>query len=124
MKTAHSSNKKIIIYDGYCPLCNKSISFIQSADKNRKFEFISRYSIEAKKINAIEIDSIILIEGDLVSYKSRAILKIAAELGYPYNMLYIFKFFPESWRNTIYDLVARNRSRWFNSNSSCTLHSE
>jgi predicted DCC family thiol-disulfide oxidoreductase YuxK len=124
MKTALPSNKKIIIYDGYCPLCNKSVSFIHSIDKNRKFEFISRYSDVAKKYKASVIDSIILVDGDLIYYKSQAVLKIGAELGYPYKMVYIFNIFPKSWLNTLYDFVARNRSHWISSTQSCSVHSE
>jgi len=122
--TNQAINKKIIIYDGYCTMCNSSVSFIQSADKSRKFDFLSRYCDEAKKYNATEVDSIILVVDDLVYYKSQAVLKIASELGYPYKIANIFNLFPNTWLNAIYDFVARNRSMWFKSKTTCTLHLE
>lgn len=124
MKTLLLGKKKIIFYDGYCPLCNKFVSFLHSIDKDQKFEFISRYGDEAKKYKASEIDSIILVDGELIYYKSQAVLKIGTELGYPYKMVNIFKVFPQKWLNTLYDFVARNRSRWISSTQSCSVHSE
>jgi predicted DCC family thiol-disulfide oxidoreductase YuxK len=122
MAEINLNSKKTIIYDGYCTMCNSSVSFIQRADKKQKFEFLSRYSDEAKKYKATEIDSIILVDGDLIYYKSQAVLKIASELGYPYKLAFIFKVFPRNWLNVIYDFVARNRHKWFKSKNTCKLH--
>jgi len=115
------NRRKTIIYDGYCTCCNWAVCMIQKADKQDKFEFISRYSDEAKKYNASEIESIILVDGDFVYYKSQAVLKIVSELAYPYRLLKIFKIIPSAWLNVFYDFVASNRKHWFPSNNSCKV---
>ena len=74
--------KKIILFDGVCNLCSKSVSFIIKYDKADKFRFASIQSETGKKIinkYSIDInknDSIILISNDNVSYRSKAVFTI------------------------------------------------
>ena len=52
--------------------------------------------------------------------KSEAVLRIARELP-RWQWTWIFQFIPRVIRDAIYDLVARNRYRWFGRRDACIL---
>ena len=52
--------------------------------------------------------------------KSEAVLRIARELP-RWQRTWVFQFIPRVIRDAIYDLVARNRYRWFGRRDACIL---
>ncbi len=122
--------ESVILFDGWCNLCNSSVQFILRFDKKRKFKFASLQSDSAKelevltKINSSNSNSIVLILGDKYYLKSSAAVRIAKELSFPINLLYIFILVPPVMRDAIYSLIAKNRYSWFGKRPSCTLQSE
>ncbi|MFB3386999.1 thiol-disulfide oxidoreductase DCC family protein [Flavobacterium sp. LAR06] len=121
-------NKKIILFDGVCNLCNKAVQFIIKNDKKDIFRFVTLQSDLGKEIcNYIgvdqnKIDSIILYHpGVAYYYKSSAALEIAEEVGGIYSLISILKIFPEKLRNYVYDYIARNRYKWYGKKESCMI---
>ena len=73
-------------------------------------------------VDQAKIDSIILYNpGVAYYYKSSAVLEIAEDLGGFYSLLFIFKIFPEKFRNYIYDYIAKNRYKWYGKKESCMI---
>lgn len=121
-------NKNIILFDGVCNLCDASVQFIIKHDKKDVFRFVALQSdlgIEIIKyigIDARNIDSIILYKpGIAYYYKSSAALEIAKELGGFFSLVIIFKIIPETFRNKMYDFIAKNRYKWYGKKESCML---
>lgn len=121
-------NKKIILFDGVCNLCNSAVQFIIERDKKDVFRFVALQSDLGKEIcNYIavdfeKIDSIILYEPGIAYYlKSDAALKIATEFNSFYIFLSIFKIFPKGIRDSIYDYIAKNRYKWYGKEESCMI---
>ncbi|WP_282111722.1 thiol-disulfide oxidoreductase DCC family protein [Maribacter stanieri] len=122
------SNKKIILFDGVCNLCNNTVQFVIKRDVNDIFRFTPLQSDTAKKllhernIDIDDIDSIILIEPNVAYYtKSTAALEIGKELkGYD-GLSVILLWLPESFRNIVYDYVAKNRYKWYGKKESCMI---
>jgi predicted DCC family thiol-disulfide oxidoreductase YuxK len=56
-------------------------------------------------------------------FQSTATLKICAKLSFPFNVLTVFGVIPAILRDPIYNLIARNRYRWFGQKSTCTIPS-
>ena len=117
---------RIILFDGVCQFCDKSVQFILKRDPNGKFSFSSLQSdtgIQLRKDYHIpeELDSIILIEDEKYHSKSTAALKIARELRGGWKWLYILIFVPQPIRDAVYDMVARNRLKWFGEKTACEL---
>ena len=52
--------------------------------------------------------------------KSETVLRIARELP-RWQWTWVFQFIPRVIRDAIYDLVARNRYRWFGRRDACIL---
>jgi predicted DCC family thiol-disulfide oxidoreductase YuxK len=121
-------NKKIIIFDGVCNLCNSSVLKVIKNDKKNIFLFAALQSksgqeiINYLKIDISKIDSIILYEPG-VSYdiKSTAVLKVMNDFGGLWSSATALLIFPERFRNFVYDYIAKNRYKWFGKKESCML---
>ncbi|MBF4505213.1 DUF393 domain-containing protein [Flavobacterium sp. JLP] len=121
-------NKKIILFDGVCNLCDGAVQFIIKHDKKDIFRFVALQSKLGKDIcNYIcvdqnKIDSIILYNpGVAYYYKSSAVLEIGNDLGGFYSLVSVFKILPEKLRNYIYDYIAKNRYKWYGKKESCMI---
>lgn len=122
-----TQNKKIILFDGVCNLCNGSVLFIIKRDKKDLFQFAALQSelgqklIKKHHIDTSKIDSILLLDSERYFAKSTAALKIARHLSGPYPLLYGFMILPRFFRNWVYDIIARNRYKWFGKKESCMI---
>ncbi|KDN56287.1 thiol-disulfide oxidoreductase DCC family protein [Flavobacterium seoulense] len=121
-------NKKIILFDGVCNLCNSAVQFIIERDKKDVFRFVALQSDLGKEIcNYIGIDntktdSIILYEpGIAYYYKSEAALKIASQLGGFYGFMAGINFLPKKINDIIYDYIAKNRYKWYGKKEHCMI---
>lgn len=121
-------NKKIILFDGVCNLCESSVQFVIQHDKKDIFRFVALQSdlgqeiIKHIGIDTAKTDSIILYEPSIAYYyKSAAALRIAKELGGIYGLLSLFSVFPQALLNSIYDYVAKNRYRWYGKKEACLI---
>ncbi|MFW0735767.1 thiol-disulfide oxidoreductase DCC family protein [Flavobacterium sp. T12S277] len=121
-------NKKIILFDGVCNLCNGAVQFIIKHDKKDNFRFValqSELGIEICQYIGVDqkkIDSIILYDPGVAYYlKSSAAIEIADNFGGIYSLLSVFKILPEKLRNYLYDYVAKNRYKWYGKKESCMI---
>lgn len=120
-------NKKIILFDGVCNLCNGAVTFIIKRDKNDSFRFAALQSeigaelTDKHDIDTSKTDSITLIDDDNHYTKSSAVLRIARHLSGGYPLLYGFMILPAFIRDRMYDLIANNRYRWFGKRESCMI---
>lgn len=122
--------KKIILFDGVCNLCNSSVQFIIERDTKNVFLFSSLQSDFGQKIlkennlNEENFDSIILIDEDKIYQKSDAALRIAKELQSPIKYFNLFLILPQFLRDFGYDLIAKNRYKFFGKQESCWIPTE
>ncbi|AEE20484.1 thiol-disulfide oxidoreductase DCC family protein [Dokdonia sp. 4H-3-7-5] len=120
-------NKKIILFDGVCNLCNGAITFIIQRDKNDVFRYAPLQSEVGKNLAAKhhidlnKIDSIILVTEDKAYSKSTAALRIAKHLYGGWPLLAVFLILPRFLRNAVYDFIARNRYKWFGKKDACMI---
>lgn len=123
--------KKIILFDGVCNLCNGAVQFIIKRDLQNRFQFAALQSdtgkqlVSDRNIDVELIDSIILIEPNIAYYvKSTAALKIGEELKGVRTLSSILLWLPESFRNIVYDFIAKNRYKWYGKKESCMIPTE
>lgn len=119
-------NKKLVLFDGVCNLCNDSVQFIIRHDQKDVFRFASLQSEVGKQVIAEYLpdlqgmSSIVLLEEDQVFLKSTAALKIADSLN-SFSWMSFFLKLPRSWRDFIYDLIAKNRYKLFGKKEHCMI---
>lgn len=121
-------DKKIVLFDGVCNLCNTSIQWIIEHDKKDVFRFVALQSDlgqEIIKYIGIDIkttDSIVLYQpGIAYYYKSEAVFEISKEMGGLFYFVNLFSILPDSFTNSIYDFVAKNRYKWYGRKESCMI---
>ena len=124
-------DKKIILFDGVCNLCNASVQFVIKHDKKDVFRFVALQSdlgmeiIKHIGIDSKNIDSIVLYQPGLAYYyKSNAAIEIAKQLGGLFHYGTIFKIIPAGIRNMLYDYIAKNRYRWYGKQEQCMIPTE
>ncbi|CAM3899927.1 MULTISPECIES: thiol-disulfide oxidoreductase DCC family protein [Flavobacterium] len=121
-------NKKIILFDGVCNLCDSSVQFIIKNDSKDVFRFTAIQSelgqeiIHHINIDTKLIDSIILYEPGVAYYhKAEAALLIARNLKGVYKLISYFNFLPKGLKNMVYDYIAKNRYKWYGKKDSCMI---
>ena len=123
-------HRPVILFDGVCNLCNSAVRWVIERDKEGRFSFASLQSDAArrelvkvmgtKEIEALP-DSIVLLDSDGVHTRSTAVLRIARGLGSRFALLRLGVVLPRPIRDVIYDLIARNRYRWFGRRDTCMM---
>jgi predicted DCC family thiol-disulfide oxidoreductase YuxK len=123
--------KKIILFDGVCNLCDASVHYVIKHDKNDLFRFVALQSdlgqaiLKHIGINASHIDSIILYEpGVAYYYKSSAVAEIAKGLSGIFTWFTLFQILPTGVRDFIYDIIANNRYNWYGKKQECLVPNE
>ncbi len=117
----------IIFFDGICNLCNSAVQFTISHDKRGVFKFTTLQGEYAKlilptfKVDISTIDTIILLENDKLYRKSSAALKIAKRLDGLWPLLYGCIILPKFIRDRLYDIIAKNRYKWWGQQESCWI---
>lgn len=122
------THKRILFFDGTCVLCNGLFQFIIKRDTRRKFHFgLIQDPIFDEMIGALperyqylleqKFTSVIFLEHDKVYLKSTAAIKVITSLGGMYKLGYIAFIIPPILRDYVYDIIARNRYKWFGQQS-------
>lgn len=118
----------IVLFDGVCNLCNSTVQFIIKRDKHNQFKFSSLQSeygqnfLKERNLASNDFKSIILYEPEVAYYtKSKAALKIAQNLGFPYSLLSVFLLIPSFIRDWIYSLISKYRYHLFGKKDSCMV---
>ena len=118
----------IVLFDGVCNLCNRSVDFIIRNQKSHKLQFASLQSDVGKSIvNKSGLDEIpdsvmLFVDGELL-VRSDAALAISTYLKRPYVYGIIFRYVPKILRDSVYNLIAKNRYRWFGKKETCRVPS-
>ncbi|WP_241479969.1 thiol-disulfide oxidoreductase DCC family protein [Kordia jejudonensis] len=121
-------DKKIVLFDGVCNLCNGFVDKIISKDKKDVFRFASLQSEigiaiqEHLQLDASKLDSVILYEPGVAYYhKSTAALKIMKEFGGVWSLMQIFVILPKFLRDGVYNIIAKYRYKWFGEKNTCRM---
>ena len=121
--------KKIIIFDGVCILCNSFVQFIIKKDRGQQFYFTTAQSdfvkekVQSRHLEVNPMDSVIYLKNGEVLNESTAVLSILSDLGGLWKLLSIFKLIPPFIRNAAYRLCAKRRYRVFGILDACIIPS-
>jgi predicted DCC family thiol-disulfide oxidoreductase YuxK len=121
------NNKTILLFDGYCNLCQSSVKFVLKHEKKPELYFTSLQSetgvqlLKHYSIDPNKTDSFVLIESNKVFVKSSAALRVLKYLKGLYPLGFGFIIVPQFIRNSLYNFIAKNRYKWFGKTDSCML---
>jgi len=119
----------VILFDGHCLLCSRSVRRIHKRDRANVFKFAAQQSPESAAVLAgrqipPDLDSLIVVDGDLILTHSDAVLRIGREMGFPYSWAAVFRVLPRGFRDVIYRFVARHRYRIWGRSEACFMPEE
>ncbi len=119
----------VILFDGVCNLCNAAVIFFIKRDKKNVFRFASLQSafgqsvLQKFHLSANTFNSFILFKNGKVYTRSTAALLVAKELSGGWPLLYAFIIVPRFIRDAVYNLIAKNRYKWFGKKTECWIPS-
>jgi predicted DCC family thiol-disulfide oxidoreductase YuxK len=104
--------KPLILYDGYCVLCNRIVQFMQARQQPGALEYASQQSERGKiALKDCSLDTLVLVEDGRSYLRSTAALRASRYLRFPWLLLYVFIIAPPFLRDPVYNLIAHNRYR-------------
>lgn len=122
-----NENEPILIFDGVCSFCSATVQFILKHDMHGRIRFaplqspLGRELMQQHGLDPDDAQSLLFVDEDRAYVRSDAAFAIARDLSWRWRWIRVFRFVPPFIRNRIYDLVARNRYRWFGKLDSCFI---
>ncbi|NPC93963.1 thiol-disulfide oxidoreductase DCC family protein [Bacillus sp. WMMC1349] len=119
--------ERIILFDGVCNLCDRSVQFVIKHDPEGLFSFASLQSDIGQKLlkkyhlPVEHFDSLILIKAGQTYRKSTAVLHIVKSLPGLWRYLSLFLVIPRPLRDSVYSLIAKYRHKWFGKKDKCLI---
>jgi len=118
-------DRPIVIFDGYCAMCSGFARFLLRHDYRGLFRLVPAQSGLGRALyvhyglDPVEYETNILLTEGIAWFKAEGSIRMAEQLGFPWRLAAIFRVLPESWREALYDVVARNRLRIFGRRDVC-----
>jgi predicted DCC family thiol-disulfide oxidoreductase YuxK len=122
-----SDSHPIVLFDGVCNFCNRSVNWIIRRDRRGRFRFAALQSEagtalqERHGLDPSALDTLVLVEDGRVYVKSTAALRIVRRLRSRWRALYGLIAVPRPVRDFAYDWFARRRYRWFGKRDECMV---
>lgn len=124
-----SDQQSIVLFDGVCNFCDRSVQFIFERDPAGRFKFAPLQSQSARRLldrcglSADSLETLVLVREGRCLSKSSAALTIARGLTGPWPVLYGLIIVPRPIRDFFYDAFAKRRYRWFGKKEACMVPS-
>jgi predicted DCC family thiol-disulfide oxidoreductase YuxK len=117
--------RAVLLFDGVCTLCNGFVQFVIQRDPAGRFQFATLQSDAARRLLQAAPqplpDTLVLVENGRVFLRSTAALRVARGLKFPWPLAFVLVVVPRPLRDWVYDVVARNRYRWFGRRDVCMV---
>ena len=116
----------ILVYDGSCGFCSRSVRFLLRHEQRHDLSFVTRNSELGKRLRRTHglesVESMLWIEGDLAFAESAAVMKAAGYLGGWWRRLAVLgSFCPSFILNGVYRFIAKNRRRILSKSDACPV---
>lgn len=119
----------LLLFDGVCNFCDGAVRFYMDRDPHRRLVFASLQSDLGQRIlreagmNPERLSSLVLVDTDgRIHTKSEGALRASEKLSEPWSFLSkAARVVPRFLRDGVYNLIARNRYRWFGQLETCRL---
>ncbi|HMU46750.1 MAG TPA: thiol-disulfide oxidoreductase DCC family protein [Chitinophagaceae bacterium] len=121
--------KPLVLFDGVCNFCNYWVNFAIKRDKKGKLMFSPLQGKTAKEklthfnFNQKTLSSVILVDKGKIFTQSSAAIRICRYLDGGWKLLYGLIVIPKFIRDFFYNIIARNRYKWFGKKEECMVPS-
>ncbi|MFC4232412.1 thiol-disulfide oxidoreductase DCC family protein [Parasediminibacterium paludis] len=129
MTALQDIKQPVILFDGVCNLCNSAVQYVIKHDPNNHFLFASLQSqfgqqvLAANQLSNTNFNSFILLQNGIIYQRSTAALIATKQLSGAIRLLYWCIIVPSFIRDGVYNIIAKNRYKWFGKKDTCWLPS-
>ena len=116
----------MILFDGTCAFCERSVRFVATRDRGY-FKFGASQTPAGQAVlarhgaGALAAGTMIMIEEGRVYMRSDAVLRIAARMTAPWKYARVFLAVPRPLRDAMYRFIATNRHRISGRSNACDI---
>jgi predicted DCC family thiol-disulfide oxidoreductase YuxK len=124
---AFPDDRPIIIFDGHCVLCSRFARFVLRHDRRGLFRLTAAQTPLGQALfrhlglDPVHFETNVLLERGRAYVKSDGSIRIFAHLGFPWSLALLARLIPRPLCDRLYEVIAKNRLRWFGSQSACFL---
>ncbi|WP_067649135.1 thiol-disulfide oxidoreductase DCC family protein [Dokdonella koreensis] len=117
----------VIVFDGNCLLCSRSVRFVLRHDRAHRFRFAAQQGVSGQALLArhgldpADPPSFLLVEDGHGHLESEALLRVLRGLGGGWRLAGLLRAVPRPLRDAAYRWIARNRYRWFGRSDACLV---
>ena len=117
----------VLLYDGVCGLCARSVRWILRHERDHAIRFAPLQGETAAALRAKHpripdaLSTVVLVDGDRVHLRSKAFLHAARHLRAPWRWLAAFRWIPGFLPDLGYRVIARLRYRLFGRKDQCEI---
>ena len=121
------SEPPLVLYDGVCGLCSRSVRFLIKRDRDKVLRFAPLQGETAAAMRARypeipeTLESVVLIEDGRAHLRSKAFLHVSRYLTRPWRWGWYFRWMPGFLLDLGYRLIARFRYRIWGKTDTCEL---
>ncbi|MEP6484784.1 MAG: thiol-disulfide oxidoreductase DCC family protein [Rudaea sp.] len=123
-----STESPILVFDGVCVLCSRSVRFVLRHDAQRRFRFATAQSETGRRlmiehgIDPAQPASVLLVENGVGYTESEAAIRVLREFALGWRTLAaVLWIIPRPVRDAVYRYVAKRRYGWFGKTDVCYL---
>ncbi len=117
----------LIVYDGVCVLCSRTMRAIAHADKRGRIQFASAQSVLGQALfrhyglDPEAFETVLVLRQGQAAGKLDAVDAVAGIVGGWWRLAVLLRPFPQGVRDGLYDLMADNRYRLFGRSEACMV---
>ncbi len=117
----------ILLFDGECAFCNACVQWLVKHERTPRYYFAALQDegvaplLQAHGIQQENFDSIVVIDGGSSYIKSAAAFHLLHETHWPWRILSVFRFLPNSLCDFVYDFIGARRYRWWGRAECCMV---
>ncbi len=127
---AFPDDKAVIIFDGVCVMCSAWARFVLRHDKAGRYRLLPAQTdlgtalYRHYGLDPVHHETNVLIEDGRAHVRSTGSIRMFQGLGMPWSLVGVLRFIPETWRDSAYEFIARNRYGWFGRSDTCFMPSD
>ena len=123
-KSPREGVAKVVLFDGVCGMCDRSVDFFMSIDSRNLLLFSplqGEFAAKEAKEESADLSTIVFYDDGTLHRRSGAVLRILGQMGGMWSSAYLLLVVPAPVRDCVYGLIARNRYKFFGKREACRM---